>query len=97
MIDICKYLLNEIGDTSWWGESYHDDKSSDNLDKLDLLLFEVEDFREHLLNKLENHITYNKGNASAEHLHKKAKAIRGKHIIKEFTHTDFEQYFEGEI
>lgn len=93
-IDIKEYFLNQIGNTEWYGESNHDNESSKNLDKVDQLLFEIENFREELISILNQHITYRKGNASSEHLHKKAKSIREKHIIKEFTHTDFESYFE---
>lgn len=95
MIDIKEYLMDKIGHTDWYGESQHDSISSENLDKVDKLLYGVEEFREELISKLNDHITYRKGNGSSEHLHKKAKEIRRKHIIKEFTHTDFESYFEG--
>lgn len=95
IINIRTYLLDYIGNTSWHGESNYDDISSRNLDKLDDALNEIEDLREELLCKLAEHVTYRKGNASAEHLHKKAKSIMKKHIIKEFTHTDFEQYWES--
>ena len=95
-INITECLLNYIGNTDWHGESNLDDLSSINLDKLDEVLNETEKFREELISLLNQHIVYRKGNGSSEHLHKKAKAIRKKHIIKEFTHTDFEKYFEGE-
>lgn len=94
-INIKDYLVEKIGHTDWYGESNHDNKSYNNLDKLDSLLYEIEDLREELIGLLNEHINYRKGNASATSLHKKAKAIRGKHIIKEFTHTDFEEYWEG--
>ncbi len=94
-IDIKEYLINLIGDTSWYGESQHDDISSQNLDKLDSILYEIEDLREILLSRLKDHILYRKGNASSEHLHKKAKSIMEKHVMKEFTHTDFDEYWEG--
>ena len=93
-IDIREYLLNYIGSTSWQGETRHDNISSSNLDKLDEVLTELEDLREILLFELLEHKIYRKGNASAEHLHKKAKKIMEKHIIKEFTHTDFERFWE---
>lgn len=96
MIDIKEYLLNKIGHTDWYGETNHDDTSSNNLDKLDNLLYEVEEFREELISRLNEHIIYRPGNASSNHLHKKAKAIRQKHIIKEFTETDFDNYWDGE-
>ena len=94
IIDIREYLLNYIGSTSWRGETRHDDISSSNLDKLDEILTELEDLREILLSELLDHKIYRKGNASAEYLHKKAKKIMKKHIIKEFTYTDFEKYWE---
>lgn len=96
IIDIRTYLLNYIGPTNWYGESRQDDMSSANLDKLDEIMTELEELREVLISELEDHIVYRKGNASAEHLHKKAKSIMKKHIIKEFTHTDFEQYWESD-
>lgn len=96
IIDIRTYLLDYIGTTNWYGESRQDDISSINLDKVDEILTELEELREVLKDKLTDHIVYRKGNASAEHLHKKAKGIMEKHIIKEFTHTDFEQYWESD-
>lgn len=95
-IDIAEYILNDIGDTSWYGETYHDNESLDNLDKLNNYLYEIEELREELKSKLTDHITYRKGNASAEALHSKAKDIMRRHIIKEFTHTDFDNWFEGQ-
>ena len=94
IIDIREYLLNYIGSTSWQGETRHDDISSNNLDKLEEVLTEIENLREVLWSELLDHRIYRKGNASAEHLHKKAKTIMRKHIIKEFTSTDFEKYWE---
>lgn len=94
IIDIREYLLNYVGNTGWEGEINHDNISSNNLDKLDEVLTEIEHLREELLFQLIEHKTYRKGNASAEHLHKKSKKIMEKHIIKEFTHTDFEKYWE---
>ena len=87
-------MLDYIGSTSWQGETRHDDISSDNLEKLDKILTEIETLREILIEQLTEHRIYRKGNASAEHLHKKAKKIMEKHIIKEFTHTDFERFWE---
>jgi ubiquitin C-terminal hydrolase len=95
-LDIKELLLNYAGDTSWWGESNHDEISSKNLDKLELLLSETEEFREQIISKLNEHITYNKNNGSSKGLHDKAKRIREKHILKEFIHTDFEKYWESE-
>lgn len=97
IIDIRQYLLNYIGSTSWQGETRHDGIASNNLDKLDDILTEIEELREILIEQLTEHIIYRKGNASAEHLHKKAKRIMEKHIIKEFTHTNFEQYWENNV
>lgn len=94
IIDIKKYLLDYIGSTSWQGETIHDNISSDNLDKLDKILTEIETLREILIEQLTDHRIYRKGNASAEYLHKKAKRIMKKHLIKEFTHTNFENYWE---
>ncbi len=94
IIDIKEYLLNSVGATDWNGETNHDNRSLENLDKLDDILTELEDLRNVLIGKLESHIVFAKGNASAEQLHKKAKLIREKHIIKEFTHTNFEKYWE---
>lgn len=93
-IDLEEYLDNKIGHTDWYGETRYDNKSSENMDKLDETLDEIEMLREHLLSKLKDHLYYNKGNASAENLHKKAKEIMSKHIIKEFATIDFENYWE---
>ena len=93
-IDIKEYLLDYIGSTSWQGETRHDDISSDNLDKLDKILTEIETLREILIEQLTDHRIYRKGNASAEHLHKKAKRIMEKHLINEFSNIDFEKYWE---
>ena len=94
MIDIKEYLLQQLGHTDWYGESNHDDKSLSNMERLDLLLTDVEEFRDELISRLEEHISYRHGNYSAEKLHNKAKAIRSRHIIKEYTDTDFEKYWE---
>ena len=32
-IDIEEYLMNYIGDISWYGETNHDNESKDNMDK----------------------------------------------------------------
>ena len=95
IIDIKELLLNYVGETSWWGESNHDSKSLENLDKLEQLLSETEEFREQIISKLNEHIVYNKHNGSANDLHNKAMTIREKHIIKEFTNTNFEKYWEA--
>lgn len=95
-INLLEYLSGQIGNTSWCGDTLFDDIASNNLEKLDYCLKEIEDIREVLLQRLYAHKKYNKGNGSAEYLHKKAKAIMKKHIIKEFTHTDFDKYWESE-
>lgn len=96
VIDIKEYLLNYVGHTDWWGESNYDDVSSYNLNKLDEILTEIEELREELKSKLTDHIVYRKENASSKHLHDKAKMIMERHIIKEFTHTDFKKYWEDD-
>lgn len=93
-IDVEEYILNDIGHTDWYGETRYDDESSKNLNKLDCYLYILEGIRQQLICKLEEHIKYRKGNGSAESLHYKAKEIMKKHLIQEFTHTDFEQYWE---
>lgn len=97
IIDIRTYLLDYIGHTDWYGENEYDNESCYNLLKLDKVLTEIEDLREQLLLKLEKHKNFRKGNKSAESLHRQAKEIMKKHIIKEFTHTDFEQYWESDL
>ena len=47
-IDLLDYILKDIGDTDWWGETNHDHKSSENLSKLDTYLTELENIREEL-------------------------------------------------
>jgi len=95
-INIKEYLLNKIGHTSWYGESNHDSKSLINLDKVDKALYEIEELREELISLLNEHIMYNKANGSSTQLHKQAKAIREKHIIKEFTHSSFDNLWNGD-
>lgn len=95
-IDIKEYLMNYIGHTDWYGESNYDNESCYNLSKLDKVLTEIENLREELLLKLTKHINFRKGNYSSEQLHKQAKEIMSRHIIKEFTHTDFDKYWENE-
>ena len=93
-IDVEKYIMDDIGHTDWHGETNYDNESLKNLNKLDSYLYILEDIRQQLILKLKEHIRYRKGNASAELLHEKAKHIMGEHLIKEFTHTDFNQYWE---
>lgn len=95
-IDIKEYLKKYIGHTDWYGESEYDNESCYNLSKLDKVLTEIEDLREELLLKLEKHRNYRKDNQSAKLLHEQAKGIMSRHLIKEFTHIDFEQYWESE-
>ena len=96
-IDLLDYILKDIGDTDWWGETNHDHKSSENLSKLDTYLTELENIREELLRKLFNHIHYRKGNGSAESLHYKAKSIDKKHMLKEYVNDEgFEEFWENE-
>lgn len=78
-IDLLEYFENKIGDTSWYGETYYDDRSADNMMILDNILTDIEDIRDHLLSKLYEHEDYRKGNASAEHLHRLAMNILEKH------------------
>jgi len=95
-INLEQYILNEIGDTSWWGDSEHDAQSEVNLMKLNNVLNDVENLRDHLLSLLYAHRNFNKGNASAESLHRIAKKIAKQHIIKEFTVDNFDEYWDGE-
>lgn len=89
-----EYLDLKIGSTSWAGETNHDNESLDNLSKVDDCLSEIENIRELLLSRLDDHINYRKGNASAESLHKYAKRIRERHIVNDFPDNDFEQIWE---
>ena len=93
-IDIRDYIINDIGNTSWWGETNHDNNSLDNMNKIDRYLTFIENLREELLELLyEHNDNSNLHNYSKLELKKKAKAIRQKHIIKEYTHTDFDEYW----
>lgn len=89
-------LINLIGDISWNGEIEHDKISLQNLDKLDKIMSELEVLRGTLMDKLTDHRVYEKGNASAEQLHNKAKEIMEKHLIREFAYSDFDEFWEGE-
>lgn len=95
-IDLEEFILKDIGHTDWYGETNYDNESLKNLDKIDYYLSRLENIREKLILELEHHINYRKGNASAEALHRKAKKIMGKHLIKEFTHTNFDEYWGDE-
>lgn len=94
-INIKEYILNEIGDTRWHGETHSDNDSYENMAKIDEYLTIIEDIRGKLLSKLEEHKNYRKGNYSAEMLHEKAKKIFDKHIINEFANEDFDEYFNN--
>ena len=74
-INLLEYLENKIGDTSWHGETNHDNVSADNMMMLDSILTDLEDVRENLLSRLYEHEEYKKGNASAEYLHKLAMSV----------------------
>ena len=78
-IDLLEYLENKIGDTSWHGETNHDNVSAENMGTLDRVLTDLENIRENLLSKLYEHENYRVGNASAEHLHFIAMKILRKH------------------
>lgn len=80
-IDIEEYLMNYIGDISWYGETNHDNKSYDNMAKADNVLYLLEGIRENIMNKLFEHNDYRYGNASAEMLHKKAYQVLKSHCI----------------
>ena len=94
-INLLEYLSSQIGNTTWCGDTLFDDIASDNLDKLDNYLKELEDIREVLLQRLYEHKSYNKGNASAEELHKKAGKIIKKHLLDEDKFEIFESYWES--
>lgn len=95
-INLLEYLSNEIGNTSWCGDSLFDDVASNNLDKLDNYLTELEDIREVLLQRLYEHKQYNKGNASAKELHNKSGKIIQKHIIQEDDFNPLGEEWNGE-
>ena len=78
-IDVLDMILAYIGKTHWHGDSYEDDVSSANLKTLELVLENVNIIREYLIDRLEEHKYYRKGNASAESLHKQAKKIIENH------------------
>lgn len=80
-IDIKEYLINYIGDISWWGETNHDEKSKENMCKADEVLTLLENIREKIQDELFKHNNYNRGNGSAENLHKKAYDVLKNHCI----------------
>lgn len=75
IINIEDYLLDYIGDVSWYGETNHDNKSSENMNNAREVLYELEQIMYHITEELSKHKNYRKGNASAEMLHKQAKEI----------------------
>lgn len=74
-IDLEDYIKYKVGSISWAGESNHDNQSSDNMNILEEYLLQFEDIYLRLLRELTDHKEYREGNASAIHLHKKAKKI----------------------
>lgn len=75
IINIEKYLLDYIGDVSWYGETNHDNKSNENMDTAYRVLYDLEGITQSIIEKLSEHKNYRKGNGSAEMLHKRAKEI----------------------
>lgn len=80
-IDLEKYILDYIGDISWYGETNHDIQSYDNMKKADEVLFFLEEMRERIQEDLFEHKNYRQGNASAEALHSKAFDVLKTHCI----------------
>lgn len=80
-VDIKEYLMNYIGDMSWYGETNHDDKSFDNMSKADEVLTCLEEIREEIMDELFEHRNYRRGNGSAEALHSKAFNVLKNHCI----------------
>lgn len=74
-INLLGYIEHEVGSVSWAGETNHDNQSSENMNKLEEYLEQLEDIYLRLLNELVGHKNYRESNASAEHLHAKAKSI----------------------
>ena len=74
-LDLEEYLLDYIGNISWYGETNHDYKAKENMIKAEEVLSFLENTKEYILNELEKHQTYREGNASAIMLHKEAKEI----------------------
>ncbi len=75
IINLSDYFEKYIGDISWYGETNHDYKSRENMDKADKVLYFLECAREDILGNLREHKIYRKGNATAEMLHKKARKL----------------------
>lgn len=78
-IDLNEYIELKIGNTSWAGESNHDNTSADNMSTLEGYLSQLENMYINCIYKLTDHKDYREGNASATHLHRKAKQILDKH------------------
>lgn len=99
-IDIKEYLLNYIGDISWYGETNHDNRAADNMTKADKVLELLEDIQSTIISELDDHQMYRKGNASAEMLHIKAGHILKNHRCYQdwpsITEEDFKEYWDGE-
>lgn len=74
-INLLNYIEHEVGSISWAGETNHDNQSSLNMNTLEDYLTQLEDIYLRLLSELVDHKIYRDGNASAEHLHIKAKSI----------------------
>lgn len=79
-INLDKYLEFLIGDTSWQGETNHDRKAKENLDTVDKVLTDLEHMYIETMLNLREHHDWERGNASAEQLHKKAEEIFGRHM-----------------
>lgn len=97
-IDIKEFFLNYIGSVSWAGETNHDNESALNMDKADEVLGVLEDIKSEILNELDDHRYYRKGNYSAENLHAKAGKILKKYSCCDYPNTeeDFKEYWDGE-
>lgn len=99
-IDIKEFLLNYIGDTSWAGETNHDNESLLNMNKADGVIASLEAIISTIISDLDDHKEYRKGNASAEMLHDKAGSILKKYRCypdyNQMTEEQFKEYWNGE-
>ena len=75
IIKLRDYLNDYIGDISWYGETNHDDKSKENMNKAYEVLYFLENVKADIISELEQHRSYRDGNASAIMLHNRAKEI----------------------
>ena len=75
IINLRDYLNEYIGDISWYGETNHDDKSLENMEKARQVLYFLKNVECDILNELYEHRHYRIGNYSASILHAKAKEI----------------------